>query len=219
MNKLDTIILDNGLKIYLYNDLRRHSTFFQLTTFCGGLTKHFKFNKKEYTISDGVSHILEHYLVECNDLGNFLDILGEKQMSTNASTSPFCTSYYFETVQDVLFGIDTMLNGIYNIKFDEDKLERLKTPIKQEIRGRFDNKFYHLGRLRNANLFNNIDYKDVGGTIDEVSNTTINELEILYKSFYRPDNQFIIVAGNFDRDLVVNKIKDFYDNLVLEKMM
>lgn len=216
MNKLDTVVLDNGLKIYLYRDLRRHSTFFQFTTFCGGITKHFKYKGKTYNISDGVSHILEHYLVECNELGNFLDILGERQMSTNASTSPYCTSYYFETVQDISFGIDTILKGVYNIKFDKDKLESLKNPIKQEVRGRFDNKFYHLGRLRNKNLFKNIDYIDVGGTIDNISNTTIKDLELLYKAFYRPDNQFIVVAGNFDINEVVDKIKEFYKDLVFE---
>lgn len=217
MNKLETITLDNGLKIYLYNDLRRHSTFFQFTTFCGGITKHFVLDGKEYNLSDGCSHILEHYLVECNDEGHFLDVLGKRQMSTNASTSLYTTSYYFETVEDVSFGIRTLLNGVYNVSFDNDKLEKLKGPIHQEIRSRFDNKFYHLGRLRIKCLFNNIDYVDIGGTLDEVSNTTISDIEALYKAFYQPNNQFIVVAGNFNRDEVVEEINNFYNNHLFEK--
>ena len=176
MSKIENIKLDNGLNIYLYNDMRRHSTFFQFTTKCGGTYKDFIFDGKEYHLQDGVAHILEHYIVECNKVGNFLDMLGEKQMSTNASTSPTSTGYYFETVENVLYGIKTMLEGINSVIFDKDKLEKLKNPIYQEIRGKKDNRFYHLNRLRMENLFNNIKYRDVGGLVEDVQNTTIDDI-------------------------------------------
>ena len=217
MNKLDTVVLDNGLTIYLYNDKRRHSTFFQFNTYCGGMTKHFIYNNKEYSLSDGVAHILEHYIVECNPKGNFLNELGKKQMSTNASTSTYITRYYFETVENVEFGIKTMLEGIYNISFNKRKLEKLKNPIFQEIRGRQDNKFYHINRRRMNNLFKNMDYRDIGGTIKEVSGVTTDQLKVLYKAFYHPKNQFIIIAGNFNKEEVLSLINDFYDNLEFDE--
>ena len=216
MSKLDTITLDNGLKIYLYNDSRRHSTFFQFSTFCGGITKHFKLDGNEYHIQDGVAHILEHYIVECNSLGNFLDELGKRQMTTNASTSMYVTSYYFETVEDVLFGIDTILNGVYNVSFTEENLEKLKNPIRQEIRGKFDNKFYHLNRMRIENCFHDFDYRDIGGTLEDVDKSSISDLEAMYKAFYQPSNQFIVIAGNFNSDEVIGKIMDFYKKLDLD---
>lgn len=46
MKEIETIILDNGLKVYLYPDKRRHTTFFQLITLVGGLDKDFKVNDK-----------------------------------------------------------------------------------------------------------------------------------------------------------------------------
>lgn len=216
MNKLNTIVLNNGLKVYLYKDSRRHSTFFQFNTYCGGVTKDFNFDGDDYHLQDGVAHILEHYIVECNSHGNFLDMLGKMQMSTNASTSNRITSYYFETVFDVLFGIETIINGIYNVNFSDEKLLKLKNPIYQEIRGKFDNKFYHLNRMRIESCFKNISFRDVGGTLEEVEKTSIKDLEIFYKAFYQPRNQFIVIAGNFDEDEVINKIKDIYDNLNIE---
>ena len=72
MNKLDVEKLDNGLTIYLYKDDRRHSTLFQFVTLFGGFNKDFIYNNNEYHIQDGVAHILEHYIVECNNNGNFL---------------------------------------------------------------------------------------------------------------------------------------------------
>lgn len=212
MNKLDTITLDNGLKIYLYNDKRRHSTFFQFTTMCGGMTKHFISNGCEYNLCDGVAHILEHYIVECNEVGNFLNLLGEHYMNTNASTHIDHTSFYFEACENVEFGIKTMLNGINNVSFNNNKFNKLKNPIYQEIRGKLDSKYYHLSRMKFKNLFHNNDFRDIGGLIEEVKNITIDDIKVLYNSFYQPKNQFIVIAGNFDKKAVMNVINDFYSN-------
>ena len=217
MSKIENIKLDNGLNIYLYNDTRRHSTFFQFTTKCGGTSKDFIMDGKEYHLQDGVAHILEHYIVECNKIGNFLDMLGEKQMTSNASTSPFVTAYYFETVENVSFGVRTILEGINSVIFDNEKLQKLKNPIYQEIRGKKDSRFYHLNRLRMENLFNNIKYKDVGGLVEDVEKTTINDLKTLYDAFYHPSNQIIFIAGNFNKDEIINEIKDFYNKTIIEK--
>ncbi len=217
MNKLETLDLDNGLKIYLYNDSRRHSTFFQLTTLFGGITKEFIVDGVKYHFQDGVAHILEHYVVECNKVGNFLKELGKKQMNTNASTHYNMTNFYFETVENVNFGIKTLLSGIYNVDFKEEKLEKLKNPIYQEIRGRKDNKFYHSNIMTLNSLFNDIKFRNIGGTIEEVEATTIQDIKVCYDAFYQPSNQFIVVAGNFSRDEVIKEIKDFYDNLNIEK--
>ena len=216
MSKIDTINFDNGLTLYLYEDKRRHSTFFDFVTLFGGLDKDFILNGKEYHMHDGIAHILEHYLCECSDSGNFLEELGKKQMNTNASTGYDMTSYYFNAVEDVEYGIKTILNGIYNVSFTQEKLDRLKTPIVQEIRGRSDNKFYHSNIMSINNLFNNLSFRTIGGTVDEVQNTTIDEVEACYKAFYQPSNQMIFIAGNFNKDEVIKTIKDFYNDLKLQ---
>ena len=217
MNKLDTIKLDNGLTIYLYKDSRRHSTFFQFITKFGGIYKDFSLDGVEYHMNDGVAHILEHYMCECNDAGNFLDILGEKQMNTNASTHFDMTRYYFNAVESVDFGINTLLNGIYNVKFSKEKLEKLKNPIYQEIRGKSDNKFFHSNIMMFDNTFNNIKFRTIGGSVEDVKNTTIEDVKACYDAFYQPSNQVIVVAGNFDKDAVLKQIKDFYKNLKIKK--
>ena len=217
MNKINKVVLENGLTIYLYNDKRRHSTFFQFVNLCGGITKDFMVDGKEYHMQDGLAHILEHYVVECNDKGNFLKILGEQQMNTNASTHLNMTDFYFETVENVNFGIRTMLEGIYNVTFNVESLEKIKNPIYQEIRGKSDSKFYQLNRLCNDNLFNNIKFRDIGGTLDEVKNTTIDDLKLFYEAFYQPNNQFIVIAGNFNKKEVLEEIYNFYENLEYQK--
>ena len=216
MSNIETIKLDNGLTIYLYSDKRRHSTLFQHITLFGGKTKDFIFEGKEYHIQDGVAHILEHYVVEENARGNFLKLLGEKQMATNASTYYGMTRYYFEAVENIEYGIETMIRGIYSPVFSEERLEKIKNPILQEIKGRMGNKFYHSNQMTLNNCFKNIKVRSIGGSLEEVENTTLDDIVTCYKAFYQPSNQFIVVAGSFDKDSVLKTINDIYNDLDLE---
>ena len=215
---IETININNGPTLYLYNDNRRHSVFFEIVTKFGGINKDFISNKKEYHLQDGVAHILEHYVVENNDIGNFLSILGDKQMYTNASTDNYTTRYYFEAVEGYLEGIKTLLKGLYSVHFSDEKLEKLKNPIYQEIRGKMNNKFYHANIKETENLFHSTNFRSVGGTIEEVKNTTVDDIKICYETFYQPSNQVIFIGGNFDKDKIIKLVSDFYNNLNFKKI-
>ena len=142
MNKLETIKLENGLTIYFYQDNKKHSTVFQFITKFGGITKDFIIDGKEVHFQDGLAHILEHFLVECNKYGNFLHILGKKEMDSNAVTSKLYTRYFFNAVENIEYGIKTILRSVYNPVFTEENLEKLKNPIYQELRARKNNRFF-----------------------------------------------------------------------------
>lgn len=217
MSNIETLKLDNGLTIYFYIDKKRHSTFFQHITLFGGKTKDFIVDGKEYHMQDGIAHILEHYIVEENSRGNFLKLLGEKQMSTNASTYYNMTRYYFETVEDVEYGIETMIQGIYSPVFDKESLEKIKRPILQEIRGKMNNKFYHSNQLTLDNCFKNIKTRSIGGSLEDVTSTSLEDVITCFEAFYQPKNQFIVVGGNFDKDKILKVIKDVYEKLDIKE--
>ncbi len=213
MSNIETITLDNGLTIYFYIDKRRHSVFFQHITKFGGRTKDFSVDGKEYHMQDGIAHILEHYIVEENANGNFLRLLGEAQMSTNATTYYHMTRYYFEAVEKIEFGIRTIINSVYSPIFSEERLEKIKKPILQEIRGKMGSKFYHSNQLTLSNAFSDIKVKSIGGSLEDVSGTTLDDLKTCYEAFYQPSNQYIVIGGNFDKDEVLAIIKDCYSKL------
>lgn len=215
--KIEKVILENGLTVYFYENHKKHSTIFQFITLLGGETKDFITNQKEYHLQDGIAHILEHYIVEHNKLGNFLKLLGEKQMITNAYTYKNMTKYYFDTVEELEFGIETIIKGIYSPIFEQERLEKVKGPIYQEIKGRLDNKFYHSRNKTMANIFHNIKYRTILGTIEEVKKTDLDTLKLCYETFYQPKNQIIVVAGNFDKEKVLNQINKIYHELNLEE--
>ncbi len=217
MTNIEEFVLDNGLRIYFYIDKRRHSTFFQHITLFGGKNKDFKLDGDEYHLQDGIAHILEHYIVEENANGNFLKLLGERQMSTNAATGFNMTNYYFEAVEDVDFGIRTMIKGIYSPIFSEERLEKIKKPILQEIRGKMGSKFYNSNLMTFDSVFSAIKVRSIGGTLEEVSNTTLDDLKACFQAFYQPANQIIVVGGNFDKEETLKLIKNTYKELELER--
>lgn len=215
MNNIETVTLDNGLRIFLYKDERRHKTFFTYITLGGGQRKNFILDGTKYHLNDGLAHILEHYIVECNNNGNFIKKLGKMQMSTNAETSDIYTEYYFQAVENIDIGIKTILDAVNNVKFNEENLNKLKKPIIQEIRNRMDNKFYHLNKMVMNDVFGEENYIDVGGNIKDIENATIEEVEALYNACYKPDNQIIVIAGNFNKENVINIIYNkriFYES-------
>lgn len=213
MNKIQTLTLKNGLTIYLYEDKRKHTTIFQLITRFGGATKDYIIDDKEVHFQDGIAHILEHFLVECNKYGNFLDLLGQKEMNTNAITSQNYTRYFFETVENVELGIKTILNCVYSPIFTKENLEKLKEPIYQEIRGKENNRFFHESIEVLKNCFHKINFRSTGGTLEEVKNTTIEEIKLCYEAFYHPKNQFIIIAGNFNKEKIIKVIEEETENI------
>ena len=215
---IETVSIKNGPMLYLYEDSKRHSVFFEIVTKFGGITKDFISDGKEHHLQDGVAHILEHYVVENNDVGNFLSILGDRQMYTNASTDNYTTRYYFEAVEDYLDGIKTLLDGLYSVQFSDEKLDKLKNPIYQEIRGKMNSKFYHANIKEIENLFHGTSFKSVGGTIEEVKDTTVEDIKICYETFYQPSNQVIFIGGNFNKEKIVKLIEDFYKKLNLKKV-
>ena len=217
MNNIETVTLDNGLRIFLYKDERKHKTFFTYITLGGGQRKNFILDGTKYHLNDGLAHILEHYIVECNNNGNFIKKLGKMQMSTNAETSDIYTEYYFQAVENIDIGIKTILDAVNNVKFNEENLNKLKKPIIQEIRNRMDNKFYHLNKMVMNDVFGEENYIDVGGDIKDIENATIDEVEALYNACYKPDNQIIVIAGNFNKENVINIIKEYFMNLKREK--
>lgn len=215
-NKIETITLENGLTIYFYLDKRKHTTFVNLVTKFGSSDKDFIMDKKEYHLCDGIAHLLEHYVVEANSIGDFTEILGEMQMTTNASTGLKKTSYYFQTVENLDHGLETLLKSCYSPIFSQERLEEIKKPIYQEIRMVNDNKFARMNRQELDCIFQEISFRDTAGTIEEVESITIDQLKTCYQAFYQPSNQFLIIAGNFDKETVLETIKKCYQEITVE---
>lgn len=210
MNKPKFITLDNGLTVLIYSDKTKMTNHVELRTFLGGLNQTYEDSKGTIKkIPQGTAHLLEHYICECNNHGNYIDNLYKyKALDVNASTNLYETKFYFNTVYNIENCLLTMLNTVYDIEFKKDKLDKTKFAVFNELR---DEKDKPRRKISNAHFKLSYGKKvDIGGTKTSVSSVTASRLEEIYKAFYVPKNQFLVVAGAFNEDEIIKLIKSFY---------
>ncbi len=214
-NNLEKLTLENGMKIYLYKDSTKHSTFVNFITKYGGFYNDFKIDDKEYNIPNGMAHFIEHLLIETSKYGNLIHVLGEKQMSTNGVTYTDMTQFYFNAVENVEIGIETLIRAINEADFNQEDIEKTKGAIYQEVRMQRDNKFRLLNDVKMKNIFKKIPYINNLGDLNNVMNFSYEQVKLCYDAFYNPNNQIVVVAGNFDVEKVKKIIIDIcskYEN-------
>ena len=216
-NNLETYILDNGLTIYFYHDNTKHTIHADLVTKFGGKTKDFIYDGKEYHVSDGIAHLLEHFLCEHGKAGNFLTITGDQLITSNAVTSRDMTRYFINGVESMENALNIMLTNVYNPLFTVKNFETVKKAIYEEIRRSNDQKFFHFNEKFYESLFCNSTFRSVIGTIKEIEDLDLETLKICYKAFYQPENQFLVIAGNFNKDKFLKQIKEFFAKQKIEK--
>ena len=217
MNKIEKVKLENGLIIYLYEDKRRYSTFINLVTKFGGIHHDFILNGKTYHIPSGTAHFLEHYLLEHTVYGNIMHIFGKMHLSANGMTSINKTEYYFSGVTNIEKALDMLIKAIHNITFKVEEIEETKKAIYEEIRMGDDSKGRRLFKLQNESLFYKIPYKNTIGTKEDVDKIDISLVRACYKAFYRPENEYIFIAGNFEKEKIKEKIISCYKKIPFQK--
>lgn len=57
----------------------------------------------------------------------------------------------------------------------------------------------------------------VSFTKEEMDSINVDMVNMCYKVFYRPSNECMIIAGNFDKEKMIEKIKECYQKLSFEK--
>lgn len=211
-DNLEFITLDNGLTVLIYSDKTKMSNHVELTTFIGGLTSIYEDeNGKTRKIKPGTAHLLEHYICENAKKGNLIDNLHEyKVLNANAVTAADKTKMFFDTVYNLNECLELFLDSMYNIDFTSEKLEKTKYAVYNEIRDSKDNIGRKIYRAKIKNIFENI--RDTLGTKTSINSIGYKYLEAVYKNFYVPKNQLLVVAGSFDEEDILNQIKVFYNN-------
>ena len=216
MNDVKFITLDNGLTILIYSDKSKITNRVELITFIGGMSNECedcKGNIKK--IKPGTAHLLEHYVYENTIYGDLMDVLYDnKAISSNAITYPEKTVMYFETVYNFKENLQLFLEGMYNVIFSKDRLDKVKYAVYNEIRDSKDiikKRIYWklVGGIFNSSL-------DNLGTKTSVKSASYKYLKDIYDNFYVPKNQFLVVAGNFDEEEILDLINKFYSKYTFD---
>ena len=211
---LDIIEVDNGLKIYLVNNLNKHSTYINLIVNFGGKDNEIILDRKKIKIKSGVAHFLEHLVLESNCYGDIMEILSSNGIRSNGFTSINRTQFFIDTVSENLEEeLNTLLYGIHNPIINKDSINKVKGPIIAEKKRSLDNKYTNLYNKSVSNILKQGHFDSILGDLNDISSINQNDLKNAFNAYYRPNNEVIVIGGRFNKEKVIETIKKIYSSI------
>lgn len=205
--------MPNNLEVYLIPLMNKSNYHISMVVKYGNSYTNFKVDNKEYQVPSGVAHFLEHKLFEREDLPNPFSFFSKSGSDVNASTSIMYTNYYCIGNSFYEYNLAYMLNWLQKVFIDDVKIEKEKGIITEEAKMHDDNPDRFLTEKVKYNTFLNDPYGfKVIGEYSDINSITTNDLQISFDSFYRPDNMFLVVVGNFEIEKTINIIKEELKN-------
>ena len=205
--------LDNGLKVIVWHKPNYEKSFALMGTPLGGFDLS-QINKKgqikEYP--SGVAHFLEHKMFE-KDNEDVMEEFSRMGANVNAATSYDNTCYFFQTSDDIEEPLNLLLDFAQNIDINTESVEKEKGIIVQELNMYQQMSDFRLVRETFASLYENHPLKfDVGGTTDDVINTTLDDLLDCFKYNYHPSNMICVVVTGKEPDVIFDIIRKNQNN-------
>ncbi len=206
--------LGNGLRVLLFPDASKPTVTVNIAYGVGSVHENYG--------ETGMAHLLEHMLFKGTPKHG--DIPGEMKkrgIDKNATTSLDRTNYYGsfpanDETLDWLLGLeaDRMLNSFVAKK----DLDSEMTVVRNEMERNENNPgAVMFQRLRStAYLWHNYGNSTIGARSD-VENVPIERLQAFYRSWYRPDNATLIVAGRIDPTATLATVQRHFGALARPK--
>ncbi|AKC86595.1 M16 family metallopeptidase [Pseudoxanthomonas suwonensis] len=196
--------LANGLRVLLFPDPTKPTVTVNLTYGVGSVHENYG--------QTGMAHLLEHLLFKGTPTHD--DISGEMKrrgIAFNATTSLDRTNYFAsfpagaENLDWVLrMEADRMLNS----RVAKADLDSEMAVVRNELEAGENNPAGVLmQRLRStAYLWHNYGHTTIGARSD-VEGIDIGQLQDFYRTWYRPDNATLVIAGRIDPAEVLGKVQ------------
>lgn len=202
--------LDNGLDVYLYVNKNIHNNYVTFTTKYGSIYNEFEDESgKMISVPNGIAHFLEHKVFVQENDPQPEDFYGQNGATCNAYTTFKNTTYLFSGTNNIEKNIEYLLDFVQNLYLTEDSVESEKGIITQEINMCDDRPIDILyEKIRKNAIKVNPFSESIIGTEKEVNSITKELLEKCYQRFYNPSNMFLVVTGNFDKEKVLEVIKN-----------
>jgi len=190
---------DNGLEIYMWVKERANNYYATFNVKYGSIDTKFKVDNKEYTTSKGIAHFLEHITFRESDGSSASDYFDKKGTSTNAFTTFDYTAYEIYGSNDIMGDVNHLIDFVQDKYITKQIVDNEKGIITEEVRMDKNNPSHkmYFNVLKTLYNTNNRKY-EITGLEKDVEEITKKELDLVYDSFYNPENMFIVITGNFN---------------------
>ena len=211
--------LDNGMTYYIrHNDKPAQRAEFYLATHVGAI--------QETPDQDGLAHFLEHMCF--NGLKNlpgkqmleYLQHIGaEFGRNINAATGVESTQYMLNNMPVTREGIiDTCLLVMHDYSHfvlnEQEEIDAERGVIIEERRTR-RNASWRIYEQDKQYMYKGSKYADCSliGSQENLETFKRESLVNFYETWYRPDNQALIVVGDIDPDQILEKVKVLFADI------
>lgn len=204
-------VLDNGLKVLLLENHRSPSVTFQVWYRVG--------SRNEVEGKTGIAHFLEHMLFKGTDKvapEEYTRTIMKHGGRSNAFTSHDATVYHATMSRETIgVAIELEADRMVNARFEEAHFTPEKGVVQEERRLRVDDSpRASLAEATNAVAYTVHPYRrPIIGWPDDVRRMTIEDLEGFYRTYYSPNNAFLVVAGDFESEEILGRIRDTFGKL------
>ena len=213
LNKLKEVIYydvcENGLEIYMWVNEKTTNYYATLNVKYGSCDTTFKVKDKEYNVNNGIAHFLEHINFHESDGTSADTYFNKNGTSTNAFTTFYYTSYEVFGSNNILDDVNHLIDFVQDKVVDEEIIENEKNIIVEEAKMDKNDPGHNLFYESNKALYiNNKKRNEIVGSIKDIKAMNKQDISLVYDSFYRPDNMFLVITGNFNPYEMATMIKE-----------
>ena len=206
--------LANGLRVLLFPDPTKPTVTVNIVYGVGSVHEDYG--------QTGQAHLLEHLMFKGTPTHD--DISGEMKrrgIAFNATTSLDRTNYFasFPANDDTLAWVLGMeADRMVNSRVARADLDSEMTVVRNEMEAGENNPVgVLLQRMRStAYLWHNYGNLPIGARSD-VEGLRIEQLQAFYRSWYRPDNATLVIAGRIDPAQVLGKVQSAFGGIARPK--
>ena len=199
--------LDNGVRVLLFPDPSKDVVTVNMTIFVG--------SRHEGYGEAGMAHLLEHMLFRGtpthDDIPKLLTARGAR---FNGTTWMDRTNYYETmpaTEDNLEFALELEADRLVNSSIKGEDLENEMTVVRNEFESGENSPSRILMQRMQAAAYEWHNYgQSTIGNRSDIERVPVVKLRQFYRKYYRPDNVMVIVAGKFEPEFALNKIKSTF---------
>ena len=219
--KVDEVLyyekINNQIDTYFYPVNKTKNFYITITVKYGASVVRYKVGNKIYDVTPGSAHFLEHKVMSFSEDPRVVDAINSLGLQANAYTSWDVTNYNLYGSENIEESIVLLLDMFFKPNITEKNVKEEKGIISEEIDMTNDRLETYITFRLFDNMFNNSYLNNtILGTKKDINSLTRKELQRVYNDFYVPENTFITVCGNFDKDKVYNVINNYIKVLKLK---
>ena len=200
--------LSNGLKLIVREDHRAPTVAHMVWYRAGSMD--------EVNGKTGVAHVLEHMMFKGTDKvksGEFSRLVAAVGGRENAFTSRDYTAYFQQVEKSKLDAVMKLeADRMSNLNFDDAEFLKEIQVVMEERRLRTeDNPSSLLNESLMATAYMSSPYRHpVVGWMNDLENMNATDARDWYRSWYKPNNATVVIAGDVDPKIVLQMVEKYY---------